>query len=247
MMLEVTTAISRSSTAITRSVVIASRMVSCESNRDITSPMCRASKNAAGRRRRCEKRLVRACTVKEAPSAIIIQPRIAVSTTCSTRSSAKARTRVNQEVAIGGDQRMVDHPTHEQRARHGEELERQGQGEKLPERPLHAHQPAEQAPELDPGRRGRGLEAARRRELQRHPGEMPGHLVHAQPPHPHGRIVDHHPAPVDRLQDDEMVEIPVQDAGRFQLRQFVELEPERPAGEAQPIGDPDQILARGPP
>ncbi len=88
---------------------------------------------------------------------------------------AKAERQHEQQVAVGRDQRMVDHPLHEQRAHDREHLDRQRQQEQLAERPPQADHVAEHRTHAHARRRLRRLHLADRRQFQRDPGEMLGH------------------------------------------------------------------------
>jgi hypothetical protein len=69
---------------------------------------------------------------------------------------------------------------------------------------------------------------------------------HGKPPDADSRIVDHDAILAGARQHDEMIQIPVQHAREPQLRELAELEPQRPRGKADLIGNANEILERRP-
>ena len=72
--------------------------------------------------------------------------------------------------------------------------------------------------QLEPRRRRQRLEAVGRRELERDAGEMVRQLLQRHAALAERRVVDQHLVASHRGEDDEVVQIPVQDARRLQLR-----------------------------
>ena len=88
----------------------------------------------------------------------------------------------------------------------------------------------------------RRLEAAGRGQLQRDAGEVLRHLRQWHAAHAEPRIVDDDAAALDALQHDEMVEIPMQDAGRLQQCSSSSSSRSGRDGEPELVGDADQVL-----
>src|SRR4051794_22924004 len=74
---------------------------------------------------------------------------------------------------------------------------------------------------------------------------MPGQLRHRHAADADRGVVDNGNLAVDSLEYHEMIEIPVQYAGRPQLGEFFKLQPERPRGQADLLGDAHDIFQCG--
>ncbi|HSN97266.1 MAG TPA: hypothetical protein VLS89_03175 [Candidatus Nanopelagicales bacterium] len=61
-------------------------------------------------------------------------------------------------------------------------------------------------------------------------------------PNASGRVVNHEAPPTDALEYDEMVQIPVQDARRYELWELVQLEPQRAGRQAERVCGTHEIL-----
>ena len=140
---------------------------------------------------------------------------------------AEADDQRDQQVAVGARQHAVDDPLQEEGRQQREGFERQRQHEDLRQRPAEPVDPAEQPAQADALSLDHRLEVGRRRQFERHPGEMPRQLGQRQPPHAARRIVDLGHAAPHRLQHDEMVQVPVQHAG--QLAAAADARPRRAA------------------
>lgn len=58
--------------------------------------------------------------------------------------------------------------------------------------------------------------------------------------------MEHRAAPVDRLEHDEVVEVPVQHAGQLELAEVAEVELHRAGAQAEAVGGLDQLLEEMP-
>ena len=140
---------------------------------------------------------------------------------------------------------MVDHPLHEQRAGDREHLDRQGEGEQLSERAPQPDDAPQYRAQANTRRLLCGRQLTHRRQLECDAREMPRHRGHRQAAHPDRRVVNHDPVARDLGEHDEVVQIPMQDARRAQLAQFVQLQAQRARREPEPLGHADQVLQAG--
>jgi hypothetical protein len=143
------------------------------------------------------------------------------------------------------DDGAVHHPLHVEGAHHGGGLQAQGEDEDLGQGALQAlhrsHQVAQvHAPALVPGPEFRGGG-----ELQRDAGEVLRDFREGEPLGARCGVVDHRAAGIGRLEHHEVVQVPVQDAGRAQLRQLLELEAHRPRRQVQAPGHLHEVGERG--
>jgi len=74
---------------------------------------------------------------------------------------------------------------------------------------------------------------------------MFGNLGQRQHPFADGRVENRDLAAADFGQHHEVVQIPMQDAGQFQLAQILHIQSQRTGGEAQLLGDLDQMRKLG--
>ena len=154
---------------------------------------------------------------------------------------AEAERQRGEQVAIGRHEHVVDGPLQVERCDQREHLEREGQQQNLRSGAAEAVHPADEVAETHRrGRRG-AAEFGGRPQLQGDAGERPPEFVHADLALAARRVVDHDAAWRDLLQHHEVVHVPVQHAGQAQLRQILDIEPQRPACEAQPVGHGNQL------
>ncbi len=161
------------------------------------------------------------------------------------QQQAEAQRQRQQQVVVRRDDGVVQDPDQEQRAGHREHLHRQRHAQQAGERALEAdHWPHELA-HADARRRGGGLEGRGGHEFERHPGEVPRELGQGEAADAHRRVMDDGAPAVDAFEDDEVVQVPVQDAGHAQHRQLVQVQAQGSRGQADPVGDADYVLERG--
>ena len=158
---------------------------------------------------------------------------------------AEAEGQRGEQVAVGRHQHVVDHPLQVEGAGQREDLEGDGQDQHLGAGAEQAVHPADQVAEADRRRRRGGAEVGGRPQLQGHAGKAAGDLVLGHPAPAAGGIVDEDAAAGDLLEHHEVVEVPVQDARRAQLAEVFEVEAQGPAGQAQGVGDADQLPQGG--
>ena len=149
-----------------------------------------------------------------------------------------------QKVAVGGDDGLVHRQREEHRGEEREDLEREGQHQKVCHRPAQAGDTPQEGADADARRRLRHLEAAGRCELECHAGEVARDIGEGETAQTFGRVVDRHAGAPDGFQHHEMVQVPVQDAGGPQHAEFIEVQTQRPCGEAEAIRDRDHVLER---
>ncbi len=147
-----------------------------------------------------------------------------------------------EQVTVFADDDVVDGPLQEERTDQREHFQRAGEQQHLGQRAVQPGDLAEHAQQLDPRRRLLFLEAALRPEFQGYPGEAPRDFLQAQPALAVGGVVEHRAAPVDRLEHDEVVEVPVQHAGQLELAEVAEVELHRAGAQAEAVGGLDQLL-----
>ena len=149
-----------------------------------------------------------------------------------------------QQVPICRQQGVIDHPLHEERADHPEHLQRNREREDLAQRALQSDELAQHRAEPNP-RRWRGdLKSAGGRQLQGDASEVVRHAGEREVANADGRIVDDDVSTTHTLEDDEVVQVPMDDAWRLEERELIQLEPHRTRGHAQLIGDLHDICQR---
>lgn len=84
-----------------------------------------------------------------------------------------------------------------------------------------------------------------RSQLQRHSSEVVGYLGQRQATLADRRIQDSDFRFADLRQHDEVVEVPVQDAGQLELAQISHVQPQWPGLEPQLLGDVNQVIELG--
>ncbi|CAJ6390383.1 Uncharacterised protein [Burkholderia pseudomallei] len=155
------------------------------------------------------------------------------------QQQAEAEREHGQQVAVGADDHLVDHPLQKERRHEREHFERDREHEDLAERARQPGHGAEQLAQLHGGRCFARLEAARRPQLERNAGERARHFLERQLAHALRRIVNDRVLAADFLQHDEVVEVPVQHAGHAQLAELLEIELQRARAEIEALRDVD--------
>ena len=150
-----------------------------------------------------------------------------------------------EEVAVRGDHGAIHRPLHVEGRHDGDCLQRERQDEDLRQRALEPHHGAEQVAQPHAAPIVRGLEIRGGRDLQRDAGEMLRDLGVAEAPHAERGIVDLDAARIHRFQHHEMVEVPMQDAGRVELAELLHLEAQRTGRQVQATRGLDEVRERG--
>ncbi len=141
-------------------------------------------------------------------------------------------------VAIGDD--LIHHELHEQRCEQGEYLQHQRQAEDLRQPTAEAANRAGERAQRDRGCLALALEAGSFGEFDGDAGEMSTDLDQAQAAHAHCRIVHDRLVLADAAQHDEVVQVPVQHAGRRQLAELFHVQAQWPALQSEYVCDLDQ-------
>ena len=137
------------------------------------------------------------------------------------REQQEAHAQHGDQVAVGGDEGVVHHPLHVERADEEQQLQHQRQRQHLRECTGKAGQAPDEGAQAQRGALRLRLEARRWRELQRHPAERARGLGERQAAASAGRVVDGDAVAVGAHQHHEVVQPPVQQAGQAQLAELV--------------------------
>jgi hypothetical protein len=157
---------------------------------------------------------------------------------------AEADRKRDEQSAVALADGVVDGDLHVERTGQHEELHDNRQHQRLAKGATDLGDAADQCAHADALDFALLFELRRRRELERDAGHVLRQFIEIIRARAQRGIVDRHFGATDRLQHDEVVEIPVQDGWQPQLFQMHRLESQRPAGEAQPARDIDQALKR---
>ena len=159
---------------------------------------------------------------------------------------AKGDGQRDQQPAVARGKRRVHHDLEQKRRdKHGQQ-QRDRQGKNLRGCGRSADNARPQIGQAWPDAVALRFEVGRGRELQRHAGEVVRHLGQRHDAQANAGIVDFRPPAPHTFEHDEMVEIPVQDGGRLQPVQLLQIDPQRPSGELQLARDLDDLLQRCP-
>ena len=149
-----------------------------------------------------------------------------------------------QEPGIALQDRLIDHELHVERAGEHADLDDERQHDRLDE-PAHGlGGQFGKRRELEEVLLALLLEAGGRRHLERDPSEIPGGLLRLHEPGAERRVVDLDAASGDALEYHEVRHAPVQDGGRPQVFEFLDLAAQRTAAEPHAACGVDQALER---
>ncbi len=157
---------------------------------------------------------------------------------------AKGQRDDDEQVMIALCQRLVDDELHLERRNESGDLERCREHEHLQQRTGRACDPRPQHRQLHRCLGGDGLETLGPRNLQDHAGEVLGELLQAYMPYAEGRIVDGRRFTAERLENNEVTEVPVQNGRQVHLAERAQLHPQGAGGEAELIGNAHDAAER---
>ena len=149
-----------------------------------------------------------------------------------------------EQILVVGDEHIVEDPLHVERREQPEQLQDQRQREDLRGGALEAADLSHQMAQRDAVVQFAFCEGGRRRQFQRDAGEVRGQFAQPHAAHAGGGVVDHDIGRRRLRQHHEMIHVPVQDAGRIELRHFFQFDPQRAALQAGGMRVVDQRRQR---
>ena len=172
------------------------------------------------------------------------QPRMRLEPGLNDHERAESQGDHGQQLAVGLRERFVDHKLHLQGHDECRDLQRHRQDQHLRDRPAPAMHLGPEQGELHRQARFERFEGFASRQLQDHAGEMLRRFCHRKDAKPDRRIVDGDALGRDRLQHDEVIEVPVRDGGKLDLGERRQFDADGARGKSELVRDSHQAFQR---